>query len=182
MKNYYSRYLFILLLSPIFSYSQKIAENKIDDFTKTSVIRTTWDNLYKGGLSNPFWISIRVSKLNSSYWIDIKTMNDNKVQSIQEGGKFLLMLTNDSIIELNNNKYVISCIGCGATGFIGSGGEGIETSFLLNDSLKGILQKIPLKKIRLYFTDGYVEGELKNKQTELILKDIYAVDNPHSIK
>jgi hypothetical protein len=85
------------------------------------------------------------------------------VVSIDEGGKLLLMLDNDSIIELRNSKYQISCTGCGATGLVGSSAPGLFINFYLTkDNLSSLITH-KVKKVRIYFTDGYKEAEIKDK-------------------
>lgn len=169
--------LILLIFVPCSLIAQKIEVNKVDDFTKNRIIRTSWSTLYNGGMSNPLWISIRVSKINGTHWLNVKLMNGNHVQSMQKDARLMLMLANDSIVTLYNSEYEISCYGCGATGFVGSSAQGIEADFVIDEDELSALQTNPIKKVRIYLTDGYSEGQLKDKFHGLLIDDIRLVDN-----
>lgn len=170
----------LLVLSSLSLKAQRIEENKIDDFTKTRVTRTSWNYLYKSGGWVPLWLGVRVSKINDTYWLNLKIMNGGHVESILEGAKFMLMLSNDSVVELANSAYAISCTGCGAIGFVGSAGQGLAADFMIRNNDVPSLMNNPIKKVRIYLSDGYEEGALKGALVDLIMDDIKMINNVNS--
>jgi len=164
-----------LLLFSAFSYSQEIAENKIDEFSHHAIKRTSWDLLvYK--FNGSMYAHTRISRIDSSFYLNLRYVCRGACV-MAEGDKFMLKLDNDSIIALPNLKLAAGCIGCGATGLPGSNALGLDLSFPITvDQLKDLCSHT-ITKVRLYLTDGYVEaspssGNAQNlrKQAEIILK------------
>jgi hypothetical protein len=102
-----------LILTSSVSYGQKLAEDKIDKFTKNAVKRTSWEKLIgKGGMSS-LYTNYRISKINENYYFELKMMMNNKIYSVNENDKIIFLLGNDETIVLTNNKFEIACKGCG---------------------------------------------------------------------
>ncbi|MDO9154999.1 MAG: hypothetical protein Q7U47_15040 [Paludibacter sp.] len=148
----------VLLCSTV--YAQKIVENEVDDFTKKSIKRTSWEKLFyemKGT------IYFRISKIDSNCYFEIKLMNGS-VFSVDEGPKIMFKLSNDSIYTLNNLKYTITNIGEGSIGLNGSGAQGIFLSCVsLTDNKFNDLLDEKVTKIRIYTNSGYLEYDIKPK-------------------
>ena len=155
--------LFFLSLNT--SFSQKLVENKIDEFTKHAVKRTSWETLMeKFGMV----IYLRVSVIDSTEYIDVKSMLGGKVFAIPKGETFMIKLANDSIVKLNTLSHEVSCRGCGAKGFSGSATEGIQVAYVIDKQTHDLLKQYPIKKVRLYTTEGYHEEDVnKNKSDAL---------------
>lgn len=164
--------LFLLLFMPLFSFSQKITENKIDDFTHHKIIRTTWEPFIR---ANGLFAYTRVSKIDSSNYIDLRFMLSGMPFSVAPGEVFYLKLANDSIIKLRAVEYKISCSGCGSTGIVGSGSQGMDISFYIPASNLALLSTNIVKKARIYTSDGYVEHEVKEKFSSSFNRQIHIV-------
>ena len=80
----------------------------------------------------------------------------------------MLKLSNDEIIRLPNLKYEITCTGCAAKGFAGSAAQGVNVSYILDKDQLEKLKSYEVVKIRVYTTDGYVEDDSKQKNTDQI--------------
>ena len=122
-------------------FGQTIVENKVDEFTKSIKIRTSWEVWNRGDMNYNY---VRVSKIDDWYFLDWRIICG--VNSISEGGKFMMILSNDSVITLKNDKHVLSCLGCGSTGIIGANYHGINTTISLDLEMIKILKKFLLKK------------------------------------
>lgn len=156
MKNIFTLLIF---LSTASIYSQKIVENKVDEFTKNSIIRTDWEKLY-GSLD--IWMSSRLSKIDDSYFIQIKIIT-KKVTSVSADENISFMLDNDEIINLKNIKHTISCYGCGATGLAGSQALGIEIGCNINSDDMEKFKSHTVKKIRINTSGGYLQEDINEK-------------------
>lgn len=154
--------------------SQTIKENQVDEFTKNKVIRTSWEPLSKNG---NIYAHVRGSRINEIFYLDIKIMLagglkiGGSIFSIQDGPYIMFKLENDSILTLHNPKYEIACRGCGAINLIGSEGYGVNLKIPLEADKIDYLITHKITKIRLYTTDGYVEGEVKEKFSDMIAKE-----------
>jgi len=139
--------------------AQEIVEDKIDEFTKNSVKRTSWEKLvFELDLTAYF----RISKINDIFYFDLKAM-DQSVFSIAEGQEIMFKLKNGKIIKLNNLEYALTCTGCGAIGYAGSGGIGIKVSYEISKEFLDLLRANQVEKIRIYTSKGYIEKEIKEK-------------------
>lgn len=169
------RLFLFLVFAPLFAVSQRIAENKVDEFTHNMVKRTTWDLLaYK--FNGSMYAHTRISLINKDYFLQLRYLCRSGC-AIGEGGRFMLKLDNDSIITLVSIKSEIACTGCGATGLVGAGVLGLDLSFTATEEQIRYVAVHRVVKARLYLSDGYVEasigsGYAKNlgRQAELILK------------
>ena len=163
--------LITIIFFPVVCFSQKIAEKKVDEFTKSSIIRTSWETLTKvDGLSmKGLTTYLRFSKINDVLYLDLKAM-DGSVLSVPDGNNIMLMFQNDSIVTIKNQHYEVACMGCGAIGLVGSSAYGIQLNNTISDSLLETLKKNQLKKIRIYFRDGYLEDDVKEKHAKIIIK------------
>jgi len=159
----------LLLLASFLSFhvlSQKIEENKVDEFTGNSVKRTSWETL---NMSMSFTAYFRVSKINDNYYLGIKMMMGGDVFAINEGDEIMFKLSNDEIVKLQNLEYTITCTGCGAKGFAGSAGEGIEVSYPMTKEQVQKLTSNNVVKMRVYTNKGYVENETKEKHAKKLI-------------
>lgn len=156
--------LSLVVFISIKSYSQTIAENKIDEFTKDSIKSTSWEKL-----NNVYNSYLRFRKINGVYWLNLK-MGFATVHSINENAELMLMTNTDSIITLNNEKFQITCTGCGAIGLLGSAAPGFDLDFKMTEAQLLYLKDHGIKKYRIYATDGYIEKVVLEKAQKNILK------------
>lgn len=155
----------IFIINSLSSYCQKVTENKIDEFTKHAVKRTSWETVMEKWTKT---IYTRVSKIDSTEWLDVKIMLGGKVFAMGEGETLMIKLSNDSIVSLKSTEHKVSCKGCGAKGFAGSAAYGIEVNYVIEKEIHDILKKNTMVKIRIYTTDGYVEEEVSDKKNATI--------------
>lgn len=154
---------------PLCATAQKLVEDKVDDFTKAKVKRTSWETICKKG---GFWTYSKCSKIDSSRYLKFKIMSDRKVYVIEEGNELLLKIGTDSIITLKCLKRAISCRGCGAIGLVGSAAEGIEVDFFIPPDSYDFLIKNKINKMRLYTNGGFIEAEMKEDWAKLFIKQL----------
>jgi hypothetical protein len=162
--------IFLLLLFPTLCPAQKIAENKIDDFTHLNVKRTTWESLvYK--ISGSIIVHTRISKIDSSYYLDIKYMGTSACL-MRDNDALMFKMENDSIVTLTNQKSTLSCLGCGAINIVGSGVQGLDLSIPISKQQLTYLASMHAVKLRLYLSDGYIEGEIGKGKYETFIRQI----------
>lgn len=166
-------FIFFTLSLPLSALSQKLVENKVDDFTKALVKRTSWETICKKG---NFWTYARCSKIDSSRYLTFRIMSNKKVYVVNEGNELMLKLTNDSIVTLHTIKRAISCIGCGSIGLIGSAADGIEVEFFMPKSKFAYLLSHPVAKMRLYSNSGFIEAEIKENWANLLIAQLKLVE------
>ena len=170
------KYRFLaILLFPIITFGQKLEENKVDEFTKSFVKRTSWETISPFNMSNRFYAFTSFRKINNIYLLDFKmTLRNDAVFSINKGDN-IMFKTSDSVIIMSNSNYKISCKGCGVKGFTGSGLEGIEVVYEISESDVKYLISNKIKKIRVYTSDGYVEEDIKEKYAEMFIRQLKLV-------
>jgi len=159
-------FILMVLVFSQFSYCQELAENRVDDFTKDVVKRTSWE---KFAWTSDFRSYARISKINETSVLGIKFFA-RSFTTIDKGADIMLMLEDGQVITLKNSKYEICCIGCGSIGMYMSNTYGLDISAILSDSDKSAIASSKIKKIRIYCNDGYEESEVKTKQSDTLQK------------
>ncbi len=166
----------ILIFTILFSlqgFAQTLQENKTDDNTKSAVKRTSWEKLVYQLNSVKFTCYFRFSKIDSSYFMDIKLVNGGNEFSIDKNNKLMLRLSNDTLYTLFNTTYVTTSAGAGAVGSAGSQGLGIQTSyFSVKDKTFKMLERFPIKKFRIYTSDGYLESDVLDRFSAIVIASI----------
>jgi hypothetical protein len=164
MKRKLITLLTLLTLFTVATYAQELEENKIDEFTNIKVKRTSWETLNN---TMEFTAYFRISRLNDIDYFDLKMMNAG-IFSIGKGQELMFKLSNGEIVKLQNIEYAITCTGCGAIGFGGSAGQGIQVSYLIDKENFEKLKSNSVVKIRIYTNSGYVENDTKEKNAKKI--------------
>lgn len=161
------KFLLLLIILPSFIFSQKLERNEVDEFTKKSIKETSWEVCVQNFTMNMFF---RVRKVDETILLNMKMMlGAGRVFAIHEGDELMLMLSNDTIVKLQALTSEITCTGCGARGFSGSGAQGIKISFGISKDDLRLLSSFPIKKVRIYTTDGYVESEVNKRRGDVML-------------
>ena len=150
--------LLFLIGTSLSAYGQTLEVDEIDEFTKHRVKKTSYETLYLW----KFTAYCRVAKVEKEERIDLKLMIKG-VFSIDKDAEFMFKLDNDEIVTLKNLQYEITCNGCGSNGYLGSQAQGLKTSYGLTAEQHDKLRDHRIVKIRIYTSDGYVEGEIKEK-------------------
>ncbi len=154
------------------SFGQHLTTNKIDEFTKSAIKETSYESLTSLTFNSSVLSYFKFVKVDSILYLKLLFATGTKVFSVRKDGEMMLKLSNDSILIFDNLKYTISCEGCGSKGITGSVYEGVELSFVVNNSQYNQLKNYKVAKLRIYTTNGYVESEVKDKHSETILKAI----------
>jgi len=162
----------MLTIISLQSFAQKLEENKVDDFTNKSVKRTSWETLYTTFTANAYF---RISNIDNTKYFDFKYQNGT-VFSIDNGQELMFKLNNGDIVKVVNLNYTLTCTGCGAKGFTGSGAQGIEVSYPISDEQLKELKANKIVKVRFYTNDGYVENDIKDKAAEKIEQSLSLVE------
>ena len=152
------------------SYSQKLVENKIDEFTKESIKRTNWDIMYTdmGG----FVLRYRLSKINNYYFVELKIFASGDFIIIPKDSDFMLKKSNDDIVTLKSINNESSCIGCGAIGLVASEAYGIWSKYSINLDEINKLKTDKIIKIRLYTDKAYYDKEININKSEKFIKHL----------
>jgi len=148
--------LCILLSFSGFCQECKYAENKIDEFTKDT-IKTVGAELMSGGYQRGLLVWGKV--INSTRYLYVNYANGS-IYSIADGAKYMFLLTNDSIVTLHTDESYIADNHSSSAGFFWYA----HVSLKLDNSTFNALLSAPLKKLRFYTRDGYVEKEIKEKK------------------
>lgn len=158
MKKYFLL-LVIFFASIHISHSQEkiFSENRIDDMTGKQVRRTVWATLK---VEMYYVYYARLCQIDDYIYMDVKIMTGGSHTTMDSNANFIIKFENDSIIYLKNNNYVSSGKGDGAISYFGSKAEGINPTFAMTKDILKYFAKNPMKKIRFYFNDGYVETEV----------------------
>lgn len=155
------------------SFGQFLKQNEIDEFTGDLVKRTNWVEFSS---NMKFTGRFRISRINDMTFFNLKMVVNGSVFSMDKGEKLMFKMKNGDIVELNNLKYTITCIGCGASGLLSSGIPGIEVAYFLSNETIEILKKNTAVKIRIYADDFYVENDLRANQYAKIQKALFLVE------
>ncbi|MES2239695.1 MAG: hypothetical protein V4497_05480 [Bacteroidota bacterium] len=167
----------LLLFVSVYSFSQSLDEDKIDEFKKVHIKKTSWETLHS--FSKGFVANYRIEKIDSSTAIHLKIMAGNgmkpKVFSIPQNSEIIFKLDNEEMVSLFSMSNEITCTGCGAIGINGSAAQGISTRYILDISSINKLLNNKVVKIRIYSNDGYFEDDIKEKRANELIKSIELV-------
>jgi len=147
------------------SYSQKLIENTIDEFTGYKVRQTSWENLYstlKEGAA------FRITRINDNYYFDLKLTLTGGLFAVDGESKLMFKLWNDEIITINSLEYVIS-------DRLDYGYALAQIRYTLPDDQLNILRNNRVVKWRIYTNDGYVETEKIDKNYYKVIEALKLV-------
>ena len=159
--------LFILLLIPLISFSQKILKYEIDEFTNKTIKHTSWEKLAWNSKINAL---VRGRKIDENYYLEFKMILDNNIYSIDKGEVLLFKFSDDEILKLKNLQYELSSIGDGSVGRSGSGLFGINFTCGIKKADIEKLKNKQIFKLRIYTSKGYVDESIKNKRSIKFMK------------
>ena len=174
MKNNMKK-LFIIstILLSTHLFSQTIIENKVDEFTKDTIKRSSWEKWIYSFTNGTGYYSIL--EQNGIKYLNLKYGNDS-VFSINKDDKLMFQLENGEIITLYNQEFTITCTGCGAYNFLGSKAEGINVYYKLSDENLKKLKEGTIVKVRLYTSKNYMEFKIKKKYSMKFKKSLDLFD------
>lgn len=165
---------FVLLATVFNSFGQLPIEETVDEFTKVKKVSTKWENFTMKMLISGYQ---RLVLKDDARYLNFKCMvNGGTVESIDKDDKFMFILKNDSVITLYSAYSEVACKGCGAIGFAGSTGYGLNLMFRISDEDYEVFKNYEVKKFRLYLNDGFVESEMNEKHAVIFRKAFNALD------
>ena len=163
--------LLFFTLIPFFGRAQKIVENKFDEFTKHRIARTSWETL-SNKFNGTMCAKTRINKIDNDLSLELKFIKYGASPSMHKGDSIMFKLENDSIVSLALPETTLSCKGCGATGFVGSTGPGLDLTFPITPDKIPSLANHKIIKVRIYLSDGYSEESITNSDSNVIQKEL----------
>lgn len=138
--------------------------NEVDDMTGASVKKSKQEKL--GGFAAWGGVELHVAsiKVDTTQSL-IFTIQYPKIFSMNPGAKVLIKCNDEKVYEVNNLKYMIADPNPIVKGLWD--GEILTT---LPVEVLTALTSCPVTKVRLYFNDGYVELEVKDKNQTNLMK------------
>ncbi len=157
---------FLLICSSV--SGQKLITNEKDKFTGKQIKRTSWESIGSTGSLGGYTFYTQLTKIDTTAYFDLRVMyTGRKLLSVHKDDELMFMLQDSSIVKLKSSEFKISSYGGGATGLSGSQALGMVVSYYINEeNLKTLTGNII--KIRWYTTDGYVEHDIKGKNSNKI--------------
>lgn len=176
------RFILLLLLSasPLSLYSQcgvvdipeprtecQFSEDEVDEFTGAKKL-STYNVTLLPELSGA-GMEMQMRKVDDSFYIVFTYQTYWNTTAVGgEDGKLMLKLANDSIVTGHHTK---AAAGDWPYGYNGT--YSIYTGQYQFDSTSFVsLARHPIRKVRIYFTVGYKEAEVKPKRAENVMEQV----------
>lgn len=139
---------------------------------------TEWETLNNGGKG--FTLYYRFVKENDVFTLEAKLAIYKGVKqlpfTVSENKKIIFKLKDGNLVELLNNRYSETCVGCGAVGLTGSNALGAKMYYSLDkESIESLLSS-NVESVKIYTDDDSYENIIKQKKYEefnLRLTEIY---------
>ncbi len=152
--------------------SNKLAENRIDEATNDTIKRTYWQVLERGGISRKLNTFYRISNINNHLFIDLKIIEGGSAFVVARNAELRIVLENSKILILYNTVYQVSCPGCGARGYGGSGAQGVMLSFPVDNSTVRELLRNYIAKVGINTGEDYLEKKVNETHSELFIDEL----------
>ena len=151
--------------------AQKIKKKEIDKFTKTEIIETSVESLYKQyflatGFTNIFECCIR--KADGKYIMPANILT-KEIEKYTEDSGVTFLLDNDETVTLTTSYT-------GVSGDKFGNGYWFKTVFSLNDDDVQKLKSNKVVSIRVSYLGGHYDHDVKGKKQEVISKMLKLVD------
>ncbi len=161
----------VLLLTVSFGYSQncKYKKNEVDEFTGSKVIITKDKIFTKIGMGFGTYAIISAKKINDTKYLAV-SFSSNTIFTLRKGSLVMFKTENDEIIELSFSESMVADYSSSQVGTTNITRWTAKMYFLLSDELVQKFNDIRIKKVRWYTTDGYVEKDVKKKNSKNISK------------
>lgn len=148
----------------------EFTENEVDEFLGIKKLSTK-AHFIVGGLTNTMMLGLR--EVGDDYILRFTYKTDG-ANSLVAGPDDLLMLklSNDTIIraslrEVTAGSHDYGTNGISTTTF--SGQYGVDSAGFV------ALSRYPIRKVRVYFSDGYVEEEVRDKRAIKVAHDAHCI-------
>lgn len=155
--------LSLFALLALSAHAQKV-DVKVDDFTGEKVITTDWERIYSGGATGKNQTRTRFRHENGKDYMEFRIFT-NRVTSVKEGANILLKTT-DGMVTLESNEYSITEPGAWHP-------SGINNNLGIYIICVGDMSELKdnsVTKIRVYYSDGYHDIDIKGKDAQTINK------------
>lgn len=158
--------ILLLFVSVFTTYGQKVVINEIDKFTKNKIIQVnamkyknweTSDAISKGMLKHVY---LSFKAINEYNYLQFGVSANGYTRCLSQGDLAILLFSDDSTLELKNTKET-NCDHTSVTGMYPITSEELE-----------ILNKKELKEFRIYFSDGYIDYEVRKNKEQIIKETI----------
>lgn len=156
-------FTFILLSFFVVKINAQKVNTIIDDFTGEKVVTTDYLKIYQGGGTGKNQTRIRFRHENEKDYIEYRIFTDDVTSSCKAGQK-LLIKTDNGIVETTNVDNVVALPGAWSAKPINDKyGIYIICSFSTSE-----LQGKAIQKIRINLADGYIDLDIKDKDSAKI--------------
>lgn len=157
--------LFIsLMLVSVTCQAQKLKRDEVDDFTGAQIKETKWLLLLPYTTQN---VHFKLRKVDDNVLFDLRWIGAEDI--IEKGSELMFKLDDGSIVTFKAHKTYVPCIGCGASGIVGSRAMGILAVYDCPDAEINKLNNHYIVKMRTYFADGYVDKDVPENCSDRIL-------------
>lgn len=156
----------LLLTLMLFSstlFAQKIIKSEKDDFTGNNIVETDYVKFSDG-----FTCSLR--SVNNTHTLLVSFNCDDKIYIMEEYAQFMLKLKNDSIIILSNLQGAVAEHWSVTIGSTYISHFTLKTKYILSKENLQELKENKIIKVRFHTTDGYIEREVSDKNSNKLLK------------
>lgn len=155
--------LLFLICTNVFSQNCKFEKNEVDEFTGSKIIKLKEKLLAKTSMTTG--VSFQIQSINDQKFIEF-TYTSSQVFSFDKNKSMIMLKTNDGeIIEIPFEKNDISDVTYGSYFYS-------KQKVILTQDLIIKLENKPIVKFRLYTSNGFVEEEVKSKNSLSISDDI----------
>jgi hypothetical protein len=151
-------------------YAQKLETNEVDEFTGLSIQQTSYTRVFYKAFG--YGVNFRVSKIDSAYFIDLKIVFAGpQVYAVAKGAKIIFILDDASTYEITSIENKITTV-------INTYKDtSLDVSYInYNDKKFEVLGSRLIKKVRIYTTEGYIEGEVKPKDAEKFMRSVKLIE------
>lgn len=170
MKKILNVFIFFYM---IIGYSQdcKYEKKEIDEFTKNSIIKVKGSDIFRTSLVTGF--SFQVSKINDIKYITFSLTSSNPFVLEKGDSKIMLKTKDEQIINIGFYETLISeSTNIKSIGIIFY----CHQTIVLTDDLINKLKDSEIIKARVYTKNGYIEKEVKKKNSKNISDDLKCLE------
>ena len=154
---------FFLLIIFTNGYAQKVTTH-VDDFTGEKVVVTSWEKIYQGGMTGMYQTRMRLKQDAGRIYFEFRIYTKD-VASCSEGNK-ILFKTNKGVISVSNSSYTLTKPGDWSPSPVN---DNLGIYLICHGNIEEF-KDVTVQKIRITFNDGYVDLDLKKKESEKITK------------
>lgn len=159
--------------SSLQSIAQRIVENKIDEFTGSTVITTSNHSLFVKGLGTE-GASYRLQKIDGITILRMR-YGRSKVFSVPEGGSIIFLLENGETFTMRSTDYRISEPNSTSDALVPNWSASISYVSEDDPTLE-TLEANRVSKIRIYLSDEYEDYEIKPKIAAILQRAVKLVN------